>query len=189
MLSAAGALRNLSRRSLNANVRFFHSSLANMVVKVGDRFPDGELSMMKDGAPKNISTKDFFAGKKVALFAVPGAFTPTCSQSHLPGFIKKAQDFKTEGIDEIVCLATNDVFVMDAWGRDQGVEEKILMVADGGGDITRKLGLTLDTGAFGGVRSKRYAMLVDDGVIKELDVDEKGLDVSSADALLCKLKK
>src|SRR6476660_8804851 len=138
-----------------------------MTIKVGDKILSVTLRQVTREGPKEITTDAFFAGKKVALFAVPGAFTPACSQRHLPGYVDKAADIKAKRIDEIAWVAVNEAFVMGAWGRDQKTEGKVRMLADGSGDFTRALGLELDLSKGGlGVRSKRYSMLVDDGVVK-----------------------
>ncbi|HEX3973291.1 MAG TPA: peroxiredoxin, partial [Stellaceae bacterium] len=143
-----------------------------MTIAVGDKIPSAKLKTMTAEGPKDISTDDIFNGKKVVLFAVPGAFTPTCSAKHLPGFVEKAADIKGKGIDTIACLAVNDAFVMGAWGKAQNTGEKVLMLADGAAAFTKQLGLDLDlTGPGMGVRSKRYAMLVDNGVVKALNVE------------------
>jgi peroxiredoxin (alkyl hydroperoxide reductase subunit C) len=157
-----------------------------MTIKVGDRIPSGKLKRMTAEGPKDITTDEIFKGKKVVLFALPGAFTPTCSAKHLPGFVQKAGDIKGKGVDTIACLAVNDAFVMGAWGKDQGVGDKVLMLADGSADLTKALGLDLDLVAAGmGVRSKRYAMVVDDGVVKTLNVEAPGaFEVSSAESIL-----
>src|SRR6202049_1573565 len=145
-----------------------------MTIQVGDKIPAATLKQMTPEGPKDITTDELFRGKKVALFAVPGAFTPACSQRHLPGYVDKAADIKAKGIDDIVCVAVNDAFVMGAWGRDQKAEGKVRMLADGSGDFTRALGLELDLSKGGlGIRSKRYAMLVDDGVVKSLNVEQQ----------------
>ena len=158
-----------------------------MSVKVGDTLPSGTLMIMGDEGPKPITTAELFDGKKVALFAVPGAFTPGCSVTHLPGFVVNADKIKAKGVDSIVCLAVNDAFVMDAWGKAQNAEE-LLMIGDGNGDYTKALGLELDGTGFGlGIRSKRYAMLVDNGVIRYLGIDEQGIEASAADAILAEL--
>jgi glutaredoxin/glutathione-dependent peroxiredoxin len=157
-----------------------------MTIKVGDKIPSMTLKQLTTEGPKEVSTDDLFRGKKVALFAVPGAFTPTCSQRHLPGYVERAADIKAKGIDEIACVAVNDVFVMDAWGRVQKAEGKVRMLADGSGDFARALGLELDLTKAGlGKRSQRYSMLVDDGVVKSLNVEQAGqFDVSSAEAMM-----
>ena len=156
-----------------------------MTIKVG--VPSATLSHMTDDGPAEITTDQLFSGKKVVLFALPGAFTPTCSAKHVPGFLKNAQAIKGKGVDTIACLSVNDAFVMGAWGKDQGVGDNILMLADGSGAFTKAAGLELDLTARGmGVRSHRYAMVVEDGVVKSLDVEENpgGLDVSSAEKIL-----
>ncbi len=157
-----------------------------MTIKVGDRVPSGKLKYMSKDGPKDISTDELFKGKKVALFALPGAFTPTCSAKHLPGFVQNAEQIKSKGINTIACLSVNDAFVMDAWGKNQNVGEKVMMLADGSADFTKSLGLELDLTANGmGVRSKRYSMLVDDGVVKQLNVEKPGaFEVSNAETLL-----
>jgi peroxiredoxin len=157
-----------------------------MTIKVGDRIPSGKLKRMTAEGPKDITTDEIFKGKKVVLFALPGAFTPTCSAKHLPGFVQKAGDIKGKGVDTIACLSVNDAFVMGAWGKDQGVGDKVLMLADGSAEFTKALGLDLDLVAAGlGVRSKRYAMVVDDGVVKTLNVEAPGaFEVSSAETVL-----
>jgi peroxiredoxin (alkyl hydroperoxide reductase subunit C) len=157
-----------------------------MTIAVGDKIPSAKLKTMTAEGPKDITTDEIFNGKKVVLFAVPGAFTPTCSAKHLPGFVEKAADIKGKGIDTIACLAVNDAFVMGAWGKAQNTGEKVLMLADGAAAFTKQLGLDLDlTGPGMGVRSKRYAMLVDNGVVKALNVEAPGaFEVSSAEAMM-----
>jgi glutaredoxin/glutathione-dependent peroxiredoxin len=157
-----------------------------MTIKAGDKIPSAKLKTMTAEGPKDITTDEIFSGKKVVLFAVPGAFTPTCSAKHLPGFVEKAAQIKGAGVDTIACLSVNDAFVMGAWGKDQKVDTKVLMLADGSAAFTKALGLELDlTGPGMGVRSKRYAMVVDDGVVKTLNVEAPGaFEVSSADAVL-----
>ena len=157
-----------------------------MAISVGDKIPSAKLKTMTAEGPKDISTDDIFNGKKVVLFAVPGAFTPTCSAKHLPGFVDKAAEIKGKGVDTIACLAVNDAFVMGAWGKAQNTGEKVLMLADGAAAFTKQLGLDLDlTGPGMGVRSKRYAMVVDNGTVKALQVEAPGaFEVSSADAIL-----
>lgn len=155
-----------------------------MTINVGDTLPGGTLKTMGPEGPQDVTTAELFDGKKVALFAVPGAFTPGCSMTHLPGFVVNADKLKANGIDSIVCLSVNDAFVMDAWGKAQNAEE-ITMVADGCGDYTKTLGMELDLSGFGmGVRSKRYAMIVDNGTVSYLGVDAKAIEASSADAIL-----
>ena len=160
-----------------------------MAIKVGDKLPDASFTTMGPEGPKPVTTAELTAGKTVALFAVPGAFTPTCSAKHLPGFKEKAAELKKKGVDTIACVSVNDVFVMDAWGKAQGVGSDILMLADGNGDFTKKVGLELDASRFGmGPRSQRYSMIVKDGVVKELNVEEGGeFRVSAADYMLAQL--
>ena len=155
-----------------------------MTIQVGANIPAATLKIMGEKGPRDITTAELFDGKKVVLFAVPGAFTPGCSITHLPGFVVNADKIKAKGVDSIVCVAVNDAFVMDAWGKSQNAEE-LLMVADGNGELTRKLGLELDGSGYGlGQRSKRYAMIVDNGVVKYLGVDTSGIEQSSAEKVL-----
>jgi peroxiredoxin len=161
-----------------------------MAIKAGDKLPaDLKLKEMTDSGPKDVSVGDVFGGKKVVLFAVPGAFTPTCSAKHLPGFLEKADDIKKKGVDEIVCLSVNDAFVMGAWGSANSCKGKVRMLADGNGDFTKAVDLVFDGSGFGmGLRSQRYAMIVQDGVVKELLVEPgPGLSASSAESVLAKL--
>jgi len=160
-----------------------------MTLKVGDKIPTAMLTAATSEGPKPVSTDDVFKAKRVALFAVPGAFTPTCSARHLPGFKQHVADFKAKGVDTIACVSVNDAFVMRAWGESQGVGEDILMLADGSGDFTRAVDLEMDATKFGmGKRSQRYSMLVEDGVVKELNVEQGGeFRVSAADYLLAQL--
>jgi peroxiredoxin len=157
-----------------------------MSIKVGDRIPSVTLMHMTDKGPGPVTTDDLFGKKKVVLFALPGAFTPTCSARHLPGFVEHAADFKKKGVDAIVCLSVNDAFVMNAWGKDQNTAGKVEMIADGNGELTKKLGLEMDASKFGmGVRSQRYAAVIEDMVLKSLEVEEPGaFKVSSADHML-----
>ncbi len=158
-----------------------------MSIQIGDKLPEGSFKVMGPEGPGDISTRELFDGKKVVLFAVPGAFTPGCSMTHLPGFVISADKIKANGIDSIICLAVNDVFVMDAWGKAQNAEA-LIMAADGNADYTKALGLILDGSGFGmGARSKRYAMIVDDGIVTYLGVDSKGIELSAADAILAEL--
>ncbi len=159
-----------------------------MSIQEGDKLPAATLHMMQDGKPSAVSTDDLFAGKKVVLFAVPGAFTPTCSQAHLPGYVVNADAIKGKGVDSIVCLSVNDAFVMDAWGQNANAES-LLMVGDGNGDFTKALGLEMDGSGFGlGTRSQRYAMIVDDGTVTKLAVEDPGqFEVSAAEAILAAL--
>ena len=158
-----------------------------MTINVGDRIPSVTLKQLTSEGVKEFTTDEIFRGKRVVLIAVPGAFTPACSQRHLPGYVDKATDIKAKGIDEIACVAVNDAFVMGAWGRDQKAEGKVRMLADGSGDFTRALGLELDLSKGGlGVRSKRYSMLVDDGVVKSLNVEQQPgqVDLSGVEPML-----
>ena len=156
-----------------------------MAIQEGDRLPDARLHVMADGRPTAVSTSELFGGKKVVLFAVAGAFTPTCSEAHLPGYVVNADEIKAKGVDSIVCVAVNDAFVMDAWGKDRNADA-LVMAADGNSDFTTALGLEMDGTGFGlGLRSQRYAMVVDDGVVTKLAVEAPGaFEVSKAEAIL-----
>jgi len=160
-----------------------------MAIRVGDKLPDVKLKASTKDGIKDVTTAGLFGGKKVVLFAVPGAFTPTCSARHLPGFIDKAGELKAKGIDSIVCVSVNDAFVMDAWSKDKGAGDKVVMLADGNAEFTNAVGLGFDGSSFGmGKRSQRYAAVVDDGVVKLLSVEAPGkFEVSSAEAILGKL--
>ena len=160
-----------------------------MTIKVGDKIPQATFNTFGPDGPKPLTTDELFAGKTVALFAVPGAFTPTCSAKHLPSFKQHAAELKAKGVDTIACVSVNDVFVMKAWGEDQGVGQDVLMLADGNGDFTHKLGLEMDGSKFGlGQRSQRYSMIVKDGAVKELNVESGGeYRVSSAEYMLAQL--
>ena len=157
-----------------------------MTINVGDRIPNVTVYHMTENGPAPISTNDIFKGRKVVLFALPGAYTPTCTAKHLPGSISKADDIKAKGVDTIACLSVNDAFVMGAWGKDQNVGDKVLMLADGSGELTKALGLELDLISRGmGMRSERYAMIVDDGVVKTLNREAPGsFEVSTAEKML-----
>jgi peroxiredoxin len=158
-----------------------------MTIKVGDRLPSVTLRQVTPEGPKEVTTGAFFGGRKVVLFAVPGAFTPACSQRHMPGYVEKAAELKAQGIDEIACVAVNDAAVLTAWGRDQKSEGKVTMLADGSGDFVRAVGLELDLTRGGlGIRSQRYSMLVEDGVVKSLYIEPAPgqVDASSAEAML-----
>ena len=159
-----------------------------MTIKAGDKIPKSTLKTMGEKGPTDISTDDIFAGKKVLLFAVPGAFTPGCSITHLPGYVVNADKIMAKGVDTIACMAVNDAFVMDAWGKAQNAEE-LLMLADGNGDFTAALGLELDGRGFGlGTRSQRFAMIVEDGTVTHLNVEPgPGVDVSSAETMMALL--
>ena len=160
------------------------------MIKAGDKLPaDAKLMEIGEAGPQALTLGDLTKGRTVVFFAVPGAFTPTCSMKHLPGFVEKAADLRAKGVDEVACLAVNDAFVMGAWGKDQGATGKVRMLADGNGELTRALGLEMDASGFGmGQRSKRYAMVVKDGTVTELLVEPAGgLNVSSAESVLSKL--
>ncbi|HUD91851.1 peroxiredoxin [Sphingobium sp.] len=154
-----------------------------MTISKGDRLPSTTFTKMTENGPEAVPSEDYFAGKTVAIFSVPGAFTPTCSAKHLPGFIEKAEDLKAKGVDEIACTAVNDAFVMGAWGKSAGAEGKVTMLADGNGDFAQAVGLTMDGSKFGlGTRGQRFSMVVKDGVVAELNVEAPGdFKVSSAD--------
>lgn len=160
-----------------------------MTITAGSKVPAANLNIMTASGPQTVTAEELFAGKKVVLFALPGAFTPTCSAKHLPGFVQQADAIKAKGVDSIICLSVNDAFVMHAWGKDQGVSDKVLMVGDGNGEFTRAMGLEMDGSGFGlGMRSQRYAMIVEDGVIKALNVEQpRAFEVSSAEAVLKQL--
>ncbi len=167
-----------------------------MSIQIGDRVPDGTLSEFIETAtetcavgPNSFEVADMVRGKKIALFALPGAFTPTCSSKHLPGYLQLHDQLKAKGVDEIWCVAVNDAFVMGAWGRDQGVDGRVRMLADGSAAWTSKLGLTVDLSARGmGTRSQRYSALIDDGVVKQLNIEKSGqFEVSDAQTLLSQL--
>lgn len=158
-----------------------------MTIQVGDKLPDIELQVMGEKGPQPVRTGELFHGRKVVLFAVPGAFTPTCSAAHLPGFVINADQIKARGVDSIVCTSVNDAFVMDAWGKAHNAEE-IVMLADGLAEFATALGLTQDrTATKMGIRSQRYAMIVNDGTVELLNVDPQGLDTTSAETILAAL--
>jgi peroxiredoxin len=160
-----------------------------MTISVGDALPPVTFMTMTADGPQPLESGTYFAGRKVALFSLPGAFTPTCSAKHLPGFIEKAAELKAKGIDEIACTAVNDVFVMGAWAKDQGAEDKVTLLADGNGAFVEAIGLTMDGSKFGlGMRGQRFSMIVDDGTVTTLNVEGPGeFKVSSADYLLGQL--
>lgn len=160
-----------------------------MTIKVGDRIPSATLMQLKDGSAHPIHSDDLFKGRKVALFAVPGAFTSTCSVKHLPSFLNNADAIRAKGIDEIICIAVNDPYVMRAWGEHNLAQGKVTMISDGNGEFTRALGLEADMARFGmGKRSRRFSMIVDDGVVKTFNLEEPGsFAVSSGDHLLKQL--
>ena len=157
-----------------------------MSIKAGDKMPSGAFGVMTESGPGAISTDELFSGKKVVLVSVPGAFTPTCSMNHLPGFVEHAEAIRAKGVDTIACMAVNDVFVMDAWGKDRGVGGDVMMLADGNGEYGRSLGLEMDATGFGmGTRGQRFAIIVDDGVATHVAVEEPGkFEVSKAEAIL-----
>ena len=157
-----------------------------MSIQTGDKLPSGAFGVMTESGPGAMSTEDLFAGKKVVLVSVPGAFTPTCSLNHLPGFVAQAEALQGKGVDTIAFMAVNDVFVMDAWGKDQGVGDKVLMLADGNGEYAKALGLEFDGSAFGmGTRGQRFAIVVDDGVATSVSVEAPGqFEVGKAEAIL-----
>jgi glutaredoxin/glutathione-dependent peroxiredoxin len=166
-----------------------HIRRISMAVSVGDKIPDVEIRTMGEEGPVAVRTGDILGKGKVVLFAVPGAFTPGCSRIHLPGFVQQAQAVTDKGVDTIACISVNDAFVMDAWGKDQGVGESIVMLADGNGEFTKAMGLEMDgAGAGLGTRSQRYAAIIDNGVITSLEVEPgRTIDVSSCSAVLSRL--
>ncbi len=154
------------------------------MIEVGATLPEAIFSTLKDGEMSNPHTNTLFSEKKVVLFAVPGAFTPTCSQAHLPGYVALADKFKAKGVDHIICLSVNDAFVMDAWGKQQNADQ-IIMLADGNGEFTKSIGLDMDTDTFGGIRSIRYSMLVEDLIVKSINIEDPGrFEVSDAETML-----
>jgi len=157
-----------------------------MTIQVGDKLPSATLVKATENGPDQVSTDDFFAGRKVALFAVPGAFTPTCSAKHMPGYVDNAEALKAKGVDEIACVSVNDAFVMDAWGKASNAGDKVTLLSDGNGQFAKELGLEMDGSKFGmGTRSQRYSMVVNDGVVESLNVEAPGeFKVSSAEHLL-----
>ncbi len=157
-----------------------------MTISTGDKMPSGAFGLMTEAGPGAISTDDLFSGKKVVLVSVPGAFTPTCSADHLPGFVDHADALKSKNVDTIACMAVNDVFVMDAWGKDRGVGDKVMMLADGNGEYAEALGLSFDASGFGmGTRGQRFAIVVEDGVATHVAIEAPGqLEVSKAEAVL-----
>ncbi len=157
-----------------------------MTIKAGDRMPEGKFKIMGDKGPQDLTTAQLFDGKRVVLFSVPGAFTPTCDAKHLPGYVALADKLHAKGVDTIACMAVNDVFVMNAWGKASNVAGKVLMLADGNGEYARALGLEMDGRGFGmGMRGQRFAVVVDKGVAKHVDIEAPGqFKVSSAEAVL-----
>ena len=157
-----------------------------MSIQAGEKMPEGTFGVMTDAGPGAMTTEELFAGKKVVLVSVPGAFTPTCSMNHLPGFVDQAEAIRGKGVDTIACMAVNDVFVMDAWGKDRGVGDNVAMLADGNGEYTKALGLEMDATGFGmGHRGQRFAIVVDDGVASHVAVEAPGqFEVSKAESIL-----
>ena len=160
-----------------------------MTIQIGDTLPEGSFNIMLDDKPSEIDTGDLFDNKNILLFAVPGAFTPGCSLNHLPGFISNRSELYSKGIDQIICLAVNDIFVMSAWAKSQNISDEIMMISDGNCDYTKKIGLEIDSTAFGmGIRSRRYALVANDSKITQLFIDEPGkIEVSTAESVLSKL--
>jgi peroxiredoxin len=160
-----------------------------MPIAVGQRLPDATFTVPTPSGPVQKTTAEVFGGRRVVLFAVPGAFTPTCHNQHLPSYLRQHDALKAQGIDAILCVAVNDVFVLDAWAKSTGAEGRIEFLADGSADFTRAIGLDIDSSRFGmGIRSRRYSMIVDDGVVRQLNVDEPGrFDVTGAEMALCQL--
>lgn len=160
-----------------------------MTIKAGDKMPSGTFGVMTESGPGALSTDELFSGKKVVLVSVPGAFTPTCSMNHLPGFVEHAGELHDKGVDTIACMAVNDVFVMNAWGKDRGIGDNVVMLADGNGEYASALGLEFDASGFGmGTRGQRFAIVVDDGTATTVAVEEPGkFEVSKAEAILAKL--
>jgi peroxiredoxin len=160
-----------------------------MTIKAGDRMPAGKFKIMTENGPQDLSTSQLFDGKRVVLFSVPGAFTPTCDAKHLPGYLGLATQLRAKGVDTIACMAVNDVFVMNAWGKSANCGDKVLMLADGNGDYARALGLELDAKGFGmGLRGKRFAVIVDNGVVSHINVEGPGeFKVSAAEYVLAQL--
>ncbi len=157
------------------------------MIQVNATMPTGQLQELKDGEMVSHNTAELFANKKVVMFAVPGAFTPTCSVAHLPGYVVSADELKAKGIDAIICLSVNDAFVMAAWGNAQNADN-LMMLADGDGSYTKALGLEMDTAAFGGLRSQRYSMIIDNGVVSNLNIEQpKEFEISSAETILSQL--
>ena len=160
-----------------------------MSISAGEKMPSGNFAVMGESGPEQVSTDELFSGKKVVLVSVPGAFTPTCSKGHLPGYVSQADEFLSQGVDAIACMAVNDVFVMHAWGKDRGVGDKVVMLADGNGDYAKALGLELDASGHGmGHRGQRFAIVVDDGTATHVAVEAPGaFEVSKAEAILASL--
>jgi glutaredoxin/glutathione-dependent peroxiredoxin len=160
-----------------------------MTIKVGDRMPAGTFTQITKDGPQKVSAEDYFKGRKVVLFSVPGAFTPTCDAKHLPGFVEKADEIKAKGVDVVACIAVNDAFVMKAWGKSQNADGKVEMLADGNAEYTKALGLDMDATGYGmGIRGQRFSLVVQDAVVKQVNVEQKGeFKVSSAEHALSQL--
>ena len=160
-----------------------------MSIKVGDRLPKATFVKATPDGPQPVDSEDFFRGRRIALFSVPGAFTPTCSARHLPGFVEKIDQLRAKGVDEVACTAVNDAFVLNAWAEQAGAQGKVTMLADGNGDFAEAIGLAMDASKFGmGKRGQRWSMIVNDGVVEDLNVEEPGaFNVSSADYMLARL--
>jgi peroxiredoxin len=160
-----------------------------MSIKVGDRLPKANLVKATPDGPQPVDSEEYFRGRRIALFSVPGAFTPTCSARHLPGFVEKVDELKAKGVDEVACTAVNDAFVLNAWSESAGAGGKVTMLADGNGEFVEALGLAADFNKFGmGKRGQRWSMIVNDGIVEDLNVEEPGaFNVSSADYLLARL--
>ncbi len=160
-----------------------------MTIQIGDTLPEGSFNIMLDDKPSEIDTGDLFGNKNILLFAVPGAFTPGCSLNHLPGFVSNRSELYSKGIDQIICIAVNDIFVMSAWAKSQNISDEIMMISDGNCDYTKKIGLEIDSTAFGmGIRSRRYALVANDYKITQLFIDEPGkIEVSTAESVLSNL--
>jgi peroxiredoxin len=184
------ALPVLDSRAIAPNVASepnpLDERMPTMTIQTGDKLPDATFVKVTENGPEQVNTADYFKGRKVALFSVPGAFTPTCSAKHLPGFVDKADELKAKGVDEIVCTAVNDAFVMGAWGKSGNAGDSVTMLADGNGAFAEAVGLTMDGTAFGmGKRGQRFSMIVNDGVVEQLNVEAPGeFKVSSADHML-----
>ena len=160
-----------------------------MSINVGDRLPKATLIKATADGPQPVDSEDYFAGRKVAIFSVPGAFTPTCSARHLPGFVDKAEEIRGKGVDEVACVSVNDAFVMQAWGEQAGADGKVTMLADGNGEFAQAIGLTMDGSKFGlGTRGQRWSAIVNDGTVEQLNIEEPGaFNVSSAEYLMERL--
>jgi glutaredoxin/glutathione-dependent peroxiredoxin len=182
-------LARLATANRVVNARGNPERSVGMAIAVGEKIPEVQLMTMTSDGPKPVSSTEALGHGKVVVFAVPGAFTPTCSDHHLPGFVVRADEIRAKGADTIACLSVNDPFVMGAWGRDQKVGDRVLMLADGNGDFTKAVGLEMDGSGIGlGIRSRRYAAILEDGIVTSLFVEQKpGLDVSSAESILAAL--